>query len=104
LARQLFPSRLPAVFAALAYSVFPSPSYFLAQWRALAHPFAHAPWGFVTLVAYDEAPHTFGFAIALVAATAAWRKRWTLAALLAGAVFLINWPALIGLGFPLAGI
>lgn len=104
LARQLFPARLPAVFAAIAYSFFPSPAYVLPLWRAIAHPFAYAPWGFVAFAAYDEAPHAFGFAFALLAIAAAWRERWTLAAILAGAVFLINWPALIGLGFPVAGI
>jgi len=104
LARQLFAARLPAVFAALAYSVFPSPAYVLAAWRAIAQPFAHAPWGFVAMTAFDEAPHAFGFSFALLALAAAWRERWTLAALLAGAVLLINWPALIGLGFPLAGL
>jgi hypothetical protein len=104
LARQLFHSRIPAIFAALAYSAFPSLGYILTQWRALAHPYAYAPWSFIVLTAYDEAPHAFGFSFALLAIAAAWRRRWTLASLLAAAVFLTNWPALIGLGFPLVGI
>jgi hypothetical protein len=104
LARQLFPSQMAAVFAAVAYSAFPSPAYVLPQLRALAHPFAHAPWGFVALAGYDEAPHAFGLSFMLLAIAAAWTKRWTLASLLAGLVFLINWPALIGLAFPLAGV
>jgi hypothetical protein len=104
LARQLFPSRLPALFAALAYAVFPSLAYALPQVRALAQPYAHAPWGFVALVAYDEAPHAFALPLTLLAVAAAWRNRWTLASVLAAAVFLTSWPGMIGLGFALGGI
>jgi hypothetical protein len=104
LGRQLFRSRLPAVFGALAYAVFPSVFYALPQVRVLAQPYAHAPWGFVALVAYDEAPHAFALPFMLLAVAAAWRDRWGLASILAGAVFLTSWPGLIGLSFPLAGI
>jgi len=104
LAIALFRSRVLAVFAAIAYSILPSPAYLMPSWRAIAQPYAHAPWGFVTLIAFDEAAHTFAFPLVLLAAAMAWRKRWTLAAILAGVVFLTNWPALIGLGFAMAGI
>ncbi len=104
LARRLFPARLPAILGAVALSVFPSPVYVLAAWRAIAHPFANAPWPFVSLVRYDEAGHAFALPLALLAIAEAWRNRWRAAALLAGAVFLTNWPGLIGLGFMLAGL
>jgi hypothetical protein len=104
LGRQLFRSRLPAVVGALAYAVFPSLVYALPQVRVLAHPYANAPWSFVALVVYDEAPHAFALPFTLLAVAAAWRNRWTLASVLAGVVFLTSWPGLIGLGFPLAGI
>lgn len=105
LGMQLFRSRLLAAFAAVAYSVFPSPVYyFLPQWGGLALPYAHAPWGFVALIGYDEAAHSFALPIALLAFGAAWRNRWLIASLLAAAVLLTNWPALIGLGFGMAGI
>jgi hypothetical protein len=104
LGRVLFRSRCAAIFAALAYAVFPSLAYALPQIRSLAQPYAHAPWGFVALVAYDEAPHAFAFPLMLLAVAAAWRNRWTLASLLAGGVFLTSWPSLIGLGFAFAGI
>jgi hypothetical protein len=103
LGRQLFPGRIPALFAALAYSVLPSPVYALTAWRLIAHPFAYAPLGFVTLVAYDEVGHCFGLPLALLALAAMGRSRWRTASLLAGAVFLTNWLALIGLGFMVAG-
>jgi hypothetical protein len=104
LGRQLFRSRLPAIFAALAYAVFPSLLYLLPQVGVLGHPYANAPWSYVALVAYDEAPHAFALPFLLLAVAAAWRDRWKLAALFAAAVFLTSWPGLIGLGFPLAGI
>jgi IPT/TIG domain len=104
LGRQLFRTRLPAVFAALAYAVFPSLVYALPLMRVLVHPYAFAPWSFVALVGYDEAPHAFALPFMLLAVAAAWRERWTLAAFLAGAVFLTSWPGLIGLCFPLAGL
>jgi hypothetical protein len=104
LGRQLFRTRLPAVFAALAYAVFPSLLYVLPQFRLLVHPFADAPWSFVALVAYDEAPHAFALPFLLLAITAAWRERWGLASIFAGAVFLTSWPGMIGLAFPLAGL
>jgi hypothetical protein len=105
LALQLFRSRLAAAFAAVAYSVFPSPLYtFLPQWRNLALPYFHAPWGFVALAGYDEAAHTFALPLMFLAAAAAWRGRWRTAALAGAAVLLTNWPALIGLGFVIAAI
>ncbi len=104
LGRQLFRSRLPAVFAALAYAVFPSLLYALPQIRLLVRPYAYAPWSFVALVAYDESPHAFALPFLLLAIAAAWRERWGLASVLAGAVFLTSWPGLIGLAFPLAGL
>ena len=105
LAFTLFRSRFLAVFAAILYTAFPSPVYsLLPQWRLLAHPYAGAPWGFVALVGYEEAGHAFALPLTLLAAAAAWRSRWLWASLAAAAVVLINWPALIGLGFPLAAI
>jgi hypothetical protein len=105
LALQLFQSRLLAGFAAVAYSVFPSPVYaFLPAWRDIAQPYAHAPWSFVDLVAYEEAAHAFALPIMFLAVAAAWRGRWRLASCLAAVVFLTNWPALIGFGFAATGI
>jgi hypothetical protein len=104
LGRQLFRTRLPAVFGALACALFPSLLYALPQMRVLVHPYAYAPWSFVALVAYDEAPHAFALPFLLLAIAAAWRERWGLASILAGAVFLTSWPGLIGLAFPLAGL
>lgn len=104
LALALFRSRVLAVFASMAYSIFPSPAYLMPSWRAIAQPYAHAPWGFVTLVAFDEGAHTIALPLVLLAAAVAWRKRWTLASVLAGAAFLTSWPGLIGLGFVMAGI
>jgi hypothetical protein len=101
----LFRSRLLATFAAVAYSVFPSPVYaFLPAWRNIALPYAHAPWSFVDLIAFEEAGHAFALPIMFLAVAAAWRGRWRAASFLAAAVFLTNWPALIGFGFALAGI
>jgi hypothetical protein len=97
LARQLFGGRLLAVFVAIVYSVCPSPVYVFAAWRNLAVPYFHAPWGFVTLVAYEEAAHTFALSFTLLSVAAGWRDRWVTATLLAAAVLLTNWPALIGL-------
>jgi hypothetical protein len=105
LARVLFGSRLLAAFAGLAYGAFPSPIYaFLPAWRDIARPYAHAPWSFVDLIAYEEAGHAFALPIMFLAVAAAWRGRWRLAVLLAAAVFLTNWPGLIGFSFALAGI
>ncbi len=105
LTRVLFRSRTLAAFAAVAYTAFPSPVYaFLPAWRNIARPYAHAPWSFVDLVAYEEAAHAFALPIMFLAVAAAWRGRWRLASCLAAVVFLTNWPALIGFGFALAGI
>jgi hypothetical protein len=72
--------------------------------RVLVHPYANAPWSFVALVGYDEAPHAIALAFLLLAVAAAWRERWGLASMLAGAVLLTSWPGLIGLCFPFAGL
>ncbi len=105
LALQLFGSRLLAIAAAIAYSVFPSPVYYaLPLWKNLAIAYSNAPWGFVAMVAYEEAAHAFAFSFTLLAIAAAWRNRWTLASLLAAVVFLTNWPAMIGLGLALSAI
>ncbi len=104
LARRLFPTRLPAILAGVAWSVFPSPVYLLTAWRATAQPFANAPWPFVSLIGYEEAGHAFALPLALLVIAEAWHNRWRAAGLLAGAVFLTNWPGLIGLGFMLAGL
>jgi hypothetical protein len=97
LARQLFEGRLLPIFVAIVYSVCPSPIYVFAEWGNLAIPYFNAPWGFVTLVAYEEAAHTFALSFTLLSIAAAWRDRWAIATLLAAAVLLTNWPALIGL-------
>jgi hypothetical protein len=86
----------------MTYLLLASPVYVLPLWRNLARPFHHAPWGFVTLLGYNEAGHTFALAIALVSLAAAWSNRWTLSAVLAGMVFLFNWPGIFGLCFGLA--
>jgi len=105
LAVQLFESKLVAILAAVAYSVFPSPVYYLLPtWKNLAIPYANAPWGYVAMIAYEEAAHAFAFSFTLLAIAAAWRNRWTLASLLAAVVFLTNWPAMIGLGLALSAI
>ncbi|HWE50796.1 MAG TPA: IPT/TIG domain-containing protein [Bryobacteraceae bacterium] len=105
LAVQLFGSRLLGFLAAFAYSVFPSPVYYLLpMWKGLAVPYANAPWGFVAMVGYEEAAHAFAFSFTLLAIAAAWRNRWILTAFLAAVVFLTNWPAMIGLGLALSAI
>jgi GNAT superfamily N-acetyltransferase len=105
LALQLFGSRLLGAFAALAYSLFPSPIYYLLpSWKGLAIPFANAPWGFVASIGYEEAAHGFAFSFTLLAVAAAWRNQWILSALLAGLVCLTNWPAMIGLALTLAAV
>src|SRR5260370_31990344 len=53
---------------------------------------------------YNEAGHTFTLAIALASLAAAWSNRWTLSAVLAGMVFLLNWPGIIGLCLGLAAV
>ena len=104
LAAQLFASRTQALFAAVAYSFFPSPAYLMETWRTLARPYSYAPWGFVALIGYDEAAHAFAFPFVLLSLAAAYRKRWVLASLPAAVVFLTNWPALIGLLVMLTGL
>jgi hypothetical protein len=105
LGRALFGARVPAAFAAILYSAYPSPAYYLlAPWRDLAVPYAHAPWGFVALVGYEEAPHALGLLFALLSVAAAWRNRWTLAALMTAAVCLTSWPAVLGLGIVMAAV
>jgi hypothetical protein len=105
LAVQLFESRMLASLTAVAYSIFPSPVYYLLpMWKGLAAPYANAPWGFVAMIGYEEAAHAFAFSFTLLAIAAAWRNRWTLTAFLAAVVFLTNWPAMIGLGLALSAI
>jgi IPT/TIG domain len=104
LAVQLCRSRRLAALAAIAWSVFPSLTYLMPQWRSATAPFEHAGWGFVSIVAYDEAPHAFAIPFMLLAVAAAWSNRWKLAAVLTAAVFLTSWPGLVGLGFAMAGI
>lgn len=101
---QLFRSRLAAATGAMAYLLLASPVYVLPLWRNLARGFHHAPWSFVTLMGYNEAGHTFALAIALASLAAAWSNRWTLSAALAGMVFLLNWPGIIGLFLGLAAV
>jgi hypothetical protein len=104
LAVQLFRSRYAAAFGAMTYLLLASPVYALPLWRNLARTFHYAPWGFVTLIGYNEAGHTFALAIALASLAAAWSNRWTLSAVLAGMVFLLNWPGIIGLCLGLAAM
>jgi hypothetical protein len=101
---QLFRSRFAAVFGATAYLLLASPVYVLSLWRNLARGFNYAPWSFVTLMGYNEAGHTFALAIALTSLAAAWSNRWMLSAALAGMVFLLNWPGIIGLILGLAAV
>jgi hypothetical protein len=104
LAVQLFRSRLVAAFGAVVYLLLASPVYVLPLWRNLARGFHYAPWSFVALMGYSEAVHTFALAIGLASLAAAWRNRWTLSAALAGMVFLLNWPGIIGLLLGLAAL
>ncbi|HYA17472.1 MAG TPA: hypothetical protein VEF06_08400, partial [Bryobacteraceae bacterium] len=104
LGRQLFDSRAQALLAAIAWSFFPSPAYAMETWRTIAKPYHYAPWGFVALIGYDEAAHAFAFPFVLLSLAAAWRNRRVTAAILAGVVFLINWPGLIGLLVILAAL
>src|SRR2546425_3165516 len=77
LSLQLFRCRLTAAFAASAYSVFPSPVYYLLpQWGGLASRFHHAPWPFVALIGHNEAAHTIAIAGTLLVVALAWRDRW----------------------------
>ena len=105
LALQLFRSRLLAGFLAVAYSVLPSPVCFLAPgWIPPTEGLRHAPWGFTTLIAYAEAPHTLALALILFTVAAAWRDRWLIASLLAAVVFLLSWPGTLGLLIALAAL
>jgi len=98
LALRLFSSRFAALFAALAYSFLASPVYLLFPvWRNLASSFHYAPWGFVAMIGYSEAGHTVALAVTLLAIAAAWQNRWKAASFYAAAVFLLNWPGMIGL-------
>jgi hypothetical protein len=104
LGRQLFEGRIPALCAAIAWSVFPSPAYIMPQWRALVAPWFHAPWGFVAMVVYEETVHNCALPLTLLAVAAAWGGRWVIATLLAAAVMLTSWPAMIGLGLILGAL
>ncbi len=101
---QLFRSRFSAALAATAYSIFPSPLYLLPEWANLAGNFHYAPWPFIALVGHGEAPHILSLALTPLAVAAAWQGRWRLASLWAGAVFLTNWPGMIGLLFAFAAV
>lgn len=101
----LFRSRFAAGLAALAYSVFPAPLYFFFHdLSGLAHKFSNAPWPFVTLVEYAEAPHNAALALVVLAVAAAWKGRWIPAGLLAAGVILTNWPGMVGLAIGLAAV
>jgi hypothetical protein len=104
LAVKLFRSRFAAAFGAMIYLLLASPVYVLPLWRNLARGFHYAPWSFVTLIGYNEAGHTLALAIALASLAAAWSNRWTLSAVLAGMVFLLNWPGIFGLLLGLAAL
>ncbi len=102
---QLFRSRLTAGAAAFAYSVFPSPVYFLlSDWRNLAQPFHFAPWSFIALNGYAEVPHLFSISFTILAVAAAWRDCYKTAAFLAAAVFLTSWPGLLALQMALISV
>jgi hypothetical protein len=104
LAVQLLRSRFAAAFAAITYGLLASPVYVLPMWRTLASQFHYAPWGFIALMSYSEAGHPFALAIAMASLASAWRNWWKLAAVLAGLVFLSNWPGIIGLLLGLTAI
>jgi len=105
LAAELFGSRSIAAFTAVVYSAFPSPVYyFLPTWKALARPFASAPWGFLALLRYEEAPHGFSFLFAILAILAALRRRWIWTSAASAVVFLTSWPGTVGLAMAWAAI
>ncbi len=104
LALSLFGSRLVALVAALAWSLFPSPIYVFPSWASLARGFQYAPWPFVALVEHAEAPHILSLAFAALALGAAWRGRWTAASVCTGAVLLTNYTGAAGLVAALAAL
>lgn len=104
LCRRLFESRAPAIFAAVACSVFPAAAYLMPQWRNFTAPWFHAPWEFIAMVIYEETVHNCALPLTLLAIAAAWRNRRLLGSVLAAAVMLTSWPAVIGLCFVLAGL
>src|SRR5260370_4138677 len=104
LAVHLFRATFAAAFGAMIYLFLASPVYVMPLWRYLARGFHYAPWSFVTLMGYNEAGYTFTLAIALASLAAAWSNRWALSAVLAGMVFLLNWPGIIGLSLGLAAV
>ncbi len=100
----LFRARLPAALAAIAYSILPSPIYLSSGWANLARGFSAAPWPFVTLIAYAEAPHILAVALLPLAVAAAWHERWVLASVCVAAIFLTNWPGAVGALMALAAV
>lgn len=102
---QLFRSRLLGGFAALAYGVFPSLAYyFLHSWKVLAQPFAGAPWGYVALIGYEEAPHGLSLLFAILAILAACRNRWIWSSIFTAAVLLTSWPGTVGLAMAFVAV
>ena len=104
-ALQLFRSRRLAAALALLLSFSPTVLYYLLpDFRAFAGNYRHGPWNFVALIASNESAHTLSLALVLLVLAAAWRDRWLAAALLAAAVFLLNWAGIIGLLMVLTAI
>ncbi|MGA3200987.1 MAG: hypothetical protein ABSF12_00680 [Bryobacteraceae bacterium] len=104
LTRQLFGIRWLAAFAAIAYSLLPSPAYVFGMWRGIAQRYHLAPWGFITQVVYCETAHTWAVSFTLLTLAAAWRNHWKTASLCMAAVLLLNWAGVVGLGLALLAL
>ena len=104
-ARTMLGSRIVATLVAAAYSVMPSPAYYLLPgWRGFAQPFHDAPWGFVALMGYSEAPHALSLVLMLASTAAAFRNRWAWAAIFCAGAMLANWAGALALLMMLAAL
>ncbi len=98
-------SRVWAVVAALAYTVF-SPSYGLFEQIHRDRGITQLPWRWQVLVKYGEGPHNVGLALLPLAVIALWaagkgRQFWqvAVAAMMLALITLTNWVAALALAF-----
>jgi len=104
-ARTMFSSRVVATLVGAAYSVMPSPAYYLLPgWHGFAQPFHDAPWGFVALIGYAEAPHALSLVLMLASTAAAFRNRWVWGAIFCAGAMLANWAGALALLMMLAAL